>query len=936
MCPFIPCLLALLLASPRPAHAQSPGPSAPSQTFFPASIPLAIRSPYMSIWYNATAGADPLSQSWPLFWGRSAIMDLQGAIRVDNQTYIWTGKDNPPTRASNASITGVLVTPTRSIFAMRAGPMNVTISYLSPIVPTDWVLQSLPFSYVFVEATSLDGRPHDIQLYSELTGEWLSDDWSRSIQWDHDVTNGGIVHHIQLETPQRFTEVNQQARDGEAYFAMGARPGITWQIAADSSCRSQFHTYGNLTSVSSEAFRPISMDTPVFAVAVDLGQVQSTPSPVTWAMGYVRNPSIAYTAADGTTHNLSPYFVTRYGDAGIMEAINDFTAAFPEALERAIAMDNVIIGNASKISTEYADLVSLAARQVLGSLDITIATGTDGKPNATDVKIFMKEIGAATSYGRVNPVEQIFAALPTLLYLNASLVGPLLVPLLDAQGNESGEPYAAQDIGPAYPNATGTRGVHQQGIEQSGNMLIMLSLAKRWTDYLVQNTLSFSDQLSADTEIPNSPNMTNLAVKGIIGIKAMAEMSRALGEDVNAKRYNVRSQRQRKGRMTQLILAQDQAAALGASWHSLALSSDGDHLLGVYGDQESWSLMYNLYYDRLLGTNIVNQMVLENQTAYYKTLLETSAGEFGLPIANNVGGITNAAWLLFTAATVTDKGVRDGLIHGVWTRASFNETPGPFPGVYDSVSGAIRAGQNANGGPTFGAVFSLLALNVPDRPIVASVGQAQPGAPEAGNPPQGGRTETAAIVGSVVGGVLLVVVVLAITFFLLRRRRHAVSQGAQEKRFDAADSSHIRPLSPPQHALRFTVNDTPHRRRGERTSSAHSTGSLQVVTSDASIFSPTSISRHESLPPSKFGRHLQDLSLRSAPPQTRGPLPDARVTTATQAPIAGAISRSSVHGAMTSTPGRGANLRVEVEQLRLVMQDMRGVLDLPPDYTSNA
>lgn len=48
---------------------------------------------------------------------------------------------------------------------------------------------------------------------------------------------------------------------------------------------------------------------------------------------------------------------------------------------------------------------------------------------------------------------------------------------------------------------------------------------------------------------------------------------------------------------------------MAASWHSLALSSDGSHFLGAYGDQESWALMYNIYADRLLGTGIVNQTV---------------------------------------------------------------------------------------------------------------------------------------------------------------------------------------------------------------------------------------------------------------------------------------------------------------------------------------
>lgn len=51
---------------------------------------------------------------------------------------------------------------------------------------------------------------------------------------------------------------------------------------------------------------------------------------------------------------------------------------------------------------------------------------------------------------------------------------------------------------------------------------------------------------------------------------------------------------------------QDHATALAASWQSLALSADGGHLLGVYGDDSSWALLYNVYADRLLGTGIVS------------------------------------------------------------------------------------------------------------------------------------------------------------------------------------------------------------------------------------------------------------------------------------------------------------------------------------------
>ena len=43
-------------------------------------------------------------------------------------------------------------------------------------------------------------------------------------------------------------------------------------------------------------------------------------------------------------------------------------------------------------------------------------------------------------------MERMYAALPAFLYLNASMVGPLLAPLLELQDNST-QPYAAQDLG---------------------------------------------------------------------------------------------------------------------------------------------------------------------------------------------------------------------------------------------------------------------------------------------------------------------------------------------------------------------------------------------------------------------------------------------------------------------------------------------------------
>lgn len=50
-----------------------------------------------------------------------------------------------------------------------AGVVEMNITFLSTITPTDLMRQSLIFSYVDVSVTSTDGADHDVQLYTDIT-----------------------------------------------------------------------------------------------------------------------------------------------------------------------------------------------------------------------------------------------------------------------------------------------------------------------------------------------------------------------------------------------------------------------------------------------------------------------------------------------------------------------------------------------------------------------------------------------------------------------------------------------------------------------------------------------------------------------------------------------------------------------------------------------
>lgn len=61
-----------------------------------------------------------------------------------------------------------------------------------------------------------------------------------------------------------------------------------------------------------------------------------------------------------------------------------------------------------------------------------------------------------------------------------------------------------------------------------------------YTDYGIKPLCTRGSLVFRDAADESGANQTNLALKGIIGIKTMAEISRALGEQDDAQQYDVR------------------------------------------------------------------------------------------------------------------------------------------------------------------------------------------------------------------------------------------------------------------------------------------------------------------------------------------------------------------------------------------------------------
>ncbi|CAF9939885.1 MAG: hypothetical protein HETSPECPRED_002085 [Heterodermia speciosa] len=597
---------------------------------------------------------------------------------------------------------------------MSAGAVDMNITFLSPLTPTDLKRQSLPFSYVNVAVSSADGKPHDVELYTDITAEWASGDRLTVAEWEYGVTpapstrrsrhrrqsnstSAGIAYHkFYRQTQLLFSEVAEQSEYGNWYWATDNVDSLTHQSGSDVQVRSAFRNTGALANTNDNNFRAINDSYPTFGFAVGLGKVGSAPVSTLFTLGHAQEQAIQF---DGANGNVSlPALWTSYY-ATELDALSFFHNDYATAAGLASTFDNKVAGDSAAAGGQnYVTMTSLAARQAFG------ATQLAGTPDAP--YLFLKEI---SSDGNIQTVDVIFPGHPIFLYTNPTLLKLLLDPLFINQ--ESGQypnQYSMHDLGSHYPNATGHSAGNDepQPLEECGNMLIMtLAYAQRasdtaylsqhykilnqWTQYLIEEALIPANQISTDDFAGALANQTNLALKGIIGIEAMAVIANLTGNTADATNYTT--------------IAHDYVT----KWQSLGIAQDANppHTTLAYGMNDTHNNLYNLYGDKELNLGLVPQYVYDIQSAFYPTIIE----EYGVPLDTRHDFAKPDEQML---AAATCSASTAGLYIGAISKW-INETPTnrAMTDLYNAMGGDYpNADLHFTARPTVGGYFSILAL----------------------------------------------------------------------------------------------------------------------------------------------------------------------------------------------------------------------------------
>lgn len=377
---------------------------------------------------------------------------------------------------------------------------------------------------------------------------------------------------------------------------------MSYEIGASDTLRNRFADNGQLGNKIDGSFRPIMVREPVFAYAKRFHLSDQKPSGSTlFTLAHVQDPVVQYAAARGLTQMRplwasyieSPKELVEWHYSDYPNALK-LSSAYSKQLDK----DGQKSG-----ADDYAKILALSARQVLGATSFSGTPddpilflkeiSSNGNFQTIDV-IFpsfpfflytnprwlayllepliehmlsgqypndyaMHDLGThfpnATGHpdgkDEYMPVEECgnilmmgLAIANSLRYGNGSAEGLMWGTAIEAQATaelpsgrfsltKTSSPDGMMYIDEQWGGGTRGEKHAQQWVKRS------YKLWKQWTGYLVKYSLRPENQLCTDDFAGWLALQTNLALKGIIGIRAMSGLADLIGEDKDAKHYRV-------------------------------------------------------------------------------------------------------------------------------------------------------------------------------------------------------------------------------------------------------------------------------------------------------------------------------------------------------------------------------------------------------------
>jgi hypothetical protein len=650
--------------------------TASAQPFRPPSVPLVTFDPYLSIWSPADHLYDRPTQHWT-----RREHSLVSLVRVDGQVFRLMGTD--PDDAPALPQVGLKVTPTRSIYDFENTNIHVTLTFMTPALPSDLDAFSLPLSFLNWQVRSVDGKKHAVSVYDSASSELVVNRNDEKVEWSRE--KAGSLTALRVGTVAQpvlgSSGDNHRANWGYAYLAASSSQAKA-AIGADQALVGSFVTNGQLPAMDdSKMPRAVSDDQPVMAVVFDLGQVSGKSVERLAIVAYDEIYAIKYFG-----EKLRPYW--RRNGATVPEMLRKAAADYSKLAKRCAAFDAQLMADATKAGgPKYAQMCALAYRQCAAGCGL--AADANKQP-----LFFTKE---NTSNGDIATVDVFFPMDPQWILLSPALAKATLVPILAYAASPHWKfPNAPHDLG-TYPIVSGRDdGGEGMPVEESGNMLILCDAVAhadgnanfvspwwpqltQWAQYLERYGLDPENQLCTDDFMGHLAHNANLSVKAILGLACYSDLCQMRGDAANAAKYH------------QLALTD------AAHWVSVA--AEGDHYRLAFDKANTWSQKYNLVWDRILSLNIFPPEVAQKEIVHSKAVMQ----RYGVPLDSRTK-LTKTDWSIWNATLADNQADFETLTSPIYDYLNETSMRLPFVDSYITTN-AARSSVVFDARPVIGGVF---------------------------------------------------------------------------------------------------------------------------------------------------------------------------------------------------------------------------------------
>ncbi len=586
------------------AFAVACGCMAWGKDFRPPAVPLVSVEPHFSIW----SAADRLTDRETTHWA-GALQPLSIRITADGVEYRLCGRE--PMDMSPLPQTSLKVRANETVYTFGDGCLSAEVSFLTPRLVDDLDVFSRPVTYVTVTVTGAKNHKVEMIMGHELVR-------------NHD----GAPVVERHETVCGLPALVKGKRDQTPFSIKGDRKradwGYVWLVGPQ--------VEGNETR---------------------------------FLLGYENVKSVRFFGKD---------LVDWWQRAGktflqmLTEAVRDYPALRTKtrAFDVSFAAKAEMVGGA-----KYRQIAELAWRQSFAACKFVASP--EGEPY-----MFSAENGSG---GMIGTTDVFYPQLPHLLLAGSAFVKATLAPTcVYAASDKWPYPYAPHDLG-LFPVAEGQHYAMKKGqsvggkdddasrmpVEECGNMLICLgALAQReghadfascwwdevtkWAQYLEKVGFDPENQLCTDDFAGHLAHNANLSVKTIVALACYAKMAGMRGDAATAARYR---------KIAKDMVPRWMAAADGGRHGSFRLAFDRP---------DSWSMKYNLVWDRILGLDLFPaEVATREMKAYHQLQLE-----YGLPLDGRKN-YTKTDWLVWCGVLTGSKSDLETLVAPVYR--FLDETP---------------------------------------------------------------------------------------------------------------------------------------------------------------------------------------------------------------------------------------------------------------------